>query len=1042
MNERSYSALFALPLALAIASFFGQSSESSNSPQPKGDQITVSAPAIGSAASHADTSARAGWPLHAACHVLADYFDLQPKPKQKAKTWGVSLEDEAGNKSRFKVLEEGETKDEDCSKATIGNRLSDVEPFFVFVPDPNASALSLETDRSLDAIRTAFGEQGYIPYRTNVLLWKANQNPSNNKMAELKPEGKKDLERPGIWLFRSTDAKNDKLKLIFLIGDSPILGISKIQFANALRQHKDLFNRKDLWMAGPFFSGSVKSLGISLRENASLRIHDIHAVSGTAELPELQDALRKVAGPGYTITLLQLAKKNALKLLLDQLPGNKKAVLREADTAFGRVIAGENDQRGGNADNVCYHKQVACFGYSRDLLNLRGAYESDSNLMSRIFPKSLRPDQLPIHFKASQNPSDALPIFSLQNAAVSQQIALRHFASSLQRQSFKSLVIVSSDSLDAVFLTRFFQQATPNLRLGVLDSDVLLDTGSVSLRGVLTISQQPTGAVALDQIEQPGGAAFGIYRAVLYMLASPTGTPDTVVSVVGFDGEWPLKAMEGGPAENIWRFIHKGPVGAFFFVFAMLTAVPGLAYWLLKKSPWLLLTRFAMVVYPFSSPTANLDPTRYNREVKRERWAALLVSEQKRERWLWLFSVSGVVSLFVPFGFLLAVISSIDSGTAGAAIAARYFSFANGVSPVLPLCALIFGLHACVWIRVRSCYLQSYVYHPKPCPLPLSKGSHSEEDEVKDLLDQVEAKSKIFFGLATAVFLSLSVPIVLMYDVKINDIEIRLTGRWHELATCVWTCLFCVLSSLAINTVWRFGNLWFSLQNLLRRLEYHPLRTGFTHLPDRVSWSSIWSIGGLRPNMIGLQMTADFLCAIDEKGKEDHTDLCNNIDSFMKRFLSKKPSSNEKIFEQLWIINEQVQSVCGKYIEELVDGAWKEQRVEGWRHSGESKKESNHSSLLPLRIDSHSGGATIETVKQDAEKELVNLKNQVIALQYASFIRYAFMQLRNLLGYLGTSMTMLFVSLNVYPFQPIGTMTNFASLLFGIASFWWLQRSI
>ena len=40
------------------------------------------------------------------------------------------------------------------------------------------------------------------------------------------------------------------------------------------------------------------------------------------------------------------------------------------------------------------------------------------------------------------------------------------------------------------------------------------------------------------------------------------------------------------------------------------------------------------------------------------------------------------------------------------------------------------------------------------------------------------------------------------------------------------------------------------------------------------------------------------------------------------------------------------------------------------------------------------------------------------------------MQLRNFLGFLVTAMTLLFIAMNVYPFQPIGTLTNFATFLF------------
>ena len=44
------------------------------------------------------------------------------------------------------------------------------------------------------------------------------------------------------------------------------------------------------------------------------------------------------------------------------------------------------------------------------------------------------------------------------------------------------------------------------------------------------------------------------------------------------------------------------------------------------------------------------------------------------------------------------------------------------------------------------------------------------------------------------------------------------------------------------------------------------------------------------------------------------------------------------------------------------------------------------------------------------------------------------MQLRNLLGFLATASTLVFIALNVYPFQPMGTLTNFATFLFALGA--------
>ncbi len=1043
MFEKQYASLLVIPFAMAIASVLNQGT---GGPEPPA-KPTLAKPTNSPTADPAKQNA---WPMKTACHVLADYFDVQAPEPTKAKSVKISITDESGKVSKLTIPAQEEPEEPKCDDVLKDElsrieALKQVEALFVFIPDPNSSSLSLETDRSLDSIRRAFNEKGFIPYRTNILPWKPIKVSADGKGGEQKLDPK-DADRPGVWLFRDVRPESNELKLVFLIGDSPIAGISKAQFHNAVSQWKQLHpietfpKLAPLQIVGPVFSGSVKSLGIALKTEITSSKKDnwidgINAVSGTAELNNLQTALRSAAGdpPDFRIELKQLAKTNALDKLLAYMPSGKKAVLSEGDTAFGSAAF---------LKKSATNDEIEHFSYSRDLLNLRSAYESDSDLMSRIFPKSLHADQLPLHFGSSHSPADALSIFAPHNSAVSQQLSLRHFASSLHRRRFNSLIIVGSDSLDWVFLARFFQEAAPNLRLGVLDSDVLLDreAGSVSLRGVLTISQQPTGAVANKQIEHPGGTAFGIYRATKSFLLSKDEIlemPATVISVVGFDGEWPLKVYCPDTIQSSepdpWKFVHTRSLIAFLVLLSLLTIVPGIAHFFLKdqahnQGKYKPAFELMQILYPFSRGGAT--------------HATGL--ELERLSWLRLLPWTGVLALIVPF---VPAVMEPTSGKVFPAVFARYLSFSDGISPILPLCALLLGIHACVWSRVRCCYLAAYSYYPKPSPLPASKESSpkgkDEDEEVAILLEAVDKGTTRFFGWSFWIWLCLSIIVAILYDLRIFDVE----AHSFRANPGIWTILFCLLGALAVNTIWRFGALWMSLQRLLRRLEYHPLRTGFTNLPDRVSWTSIWSIGGLRPTMVGLQMTADFLSAISGKREvnkttvesiKEETDLRSDIDTFMSKVHTGKFLSAEGACADLSKIKKNVVTICGNYITQLSGGAWDVERIEGWRHSAEAeKKDSSKSTMLhfPLSMKTENGATTtIEKVKVTDVNDLNNLKAQFVALQYAAFIRYAFMQLRNLLGYLGISLTLLFIALNVYPFQPISTMTNFATLLFALAA--------
>lgn len=83
-----------------------------------------------------------------------------------------------------------------------------IKTLFVFVPDPNASTLALEADRSLDAVRLALSDEGCVPYKSTELPWRTTA-PESSKTEKHKTEDKIEEEsgdkstHPGIWLFRS-----------------------------------------------------------------------------------------------------------------------------------------------------------------------------------------------------------------------------------------------------------------------------------------------------------------------------------------------------------------------------------------------------------------------------------------------------------------------------------------------------------------------------------------------------------------------------------------------------------------------------------------------------------------------------------------------------------------------------------------------------------------------------------------------------------------------------------------------------------------------
>ena len=107
--------------------------------------------------------------------------------------------------------------------------------------------------------------------------------------------------------------------------------------------------------------------------------------------------------------------------------------------------------------------------------------------------------------------------------------------------------------------------------------------------------------------------------------------------------------------------------------------------------------------------------------------------------------------------------------------------------------------------------------------------------------------------------------------------------------------------------------------------------------------------------------------------------------------------------------------------------AWKASRLEGWRGA------SIDYASAEQRAKFYALGA-IESVRNSEVSSLWTpvrkLKEEFLALLFSSYIRYVFVQLRNLAGSAAISVSMLFLAINTYPFHPYQGLLNAATFLF------------
>ena len=170
------------------------------------------------------------------------------------------------------------------------------------VPDPRHTHLSLQFDRTLEAVQQAAQDEGYI-YDSSWLPWKAERiayGSLSDRTAEMKETAEREL-CPGLVAFRRSPSLRMPARengaaaasdcdpyacglFVFIVGEEPTAGLNRVQWENALRwidrhayeQRPDMALR----VLGPNFSGSMPSFVRALKDVATHTIDDQQMQSG------------------------------------------------------------------------------------------------------------------------------------------------------------------------------------------------------------------------------------------------------------------------------------------------------------------------------------------------------------------------------------------------------------------------------------------------------------------------------------------------------------------------------------------------------------------------------------------------------------------------------------------------------------------------------------------------------------------------------------------------------------------------------------------
>ncbi|HEY6412070.1 MAG TPA: hypothetical protein VIX42_00185 [Edaphobacter sp.] len=398
----------------------------------------------------------------------------------------------------------------------------EIHAIIATVPDPIHSHLALEFDRSIDSFMQAAADNHYLG-SSYWLPWRSPPSPvtlAQPAVADQTMERKRQ-EQPGLIILKYNPNLNEggaettsfyHVVYLFLVGESPALGMDGTQLRNALEYESHLReaygaalsmerpgNAGDLpytlAFIGPRSSGSATSLRQAL-------------LSADFEKPP-----NKIIGAGVTSTEISQSELNSLskpqityisfgediKFEENQLVSafgkdvEHTAILVEDNTTFGAANL-QADLNNKTPPELVSRRLYIRFPREISLLRNaqveQGLFSSSSQAPSPYLNLSLK----------DPSADDTIPKFSATQTPLSQEAQLMAIERQLQKAHIQHILITASNVLDEIFLARELRRACPNADIVFYNGGDLLferDVDNVPYIGSITVT--PYSLVTFDR---------------------------------------------------------------------------------------------------------------------------------------------------------------------------------------------------------------------------------------------------------------------------------------------------------------------------------------------------------------------------------------------------------------------------------------------------------------------------------------------------------------------------------------------------------------
>jgi hypothetical protein len=737
--------------------------------------------------------------------------------------------------------------------------------------------------------------------------------------------------------------------------------------------------------------------------------------------------------------------------------------------------------------------------FPRDVAHLRNAYQSHPGLsgLGAGNPDPQQPKNLPLPLDDRLNTTDSIPDFAAQTV-VSQETTALQIGNRIRHEDIHFAGIVGSGTLDVLFVSRFLRDATPNVRLFVLNPDILFVHAADALpfEGILAVTTYPL----LDgnppfAHERHGekhwifSAPFqqGIHNAMRVLLShirlpppgkhldlflpgyeslNPGEGPALWITSVGRESFVPIAALAVEPNVNKAQKSHLFPVlGSAELLSDQAVHHPTRLWWILLVASTAamvgmfrlireaqgtskdclvdysfrnvssgqalylsMLMIFAVGAYLVMASTGvalfKSAPTRLRPELGNPLFFTLLsliglgVITCLIRLWLRENSVTPINMLMAILAaaivlltfFLFLRLNSDTASLSGIFFAFRSYELSAGASPTVPFFFLLAGFM--VWSFVN---LHREIFHrerrrnlPRPaCDAILTEGIGPAADR---LVDHIRRPFRSSPGSSTALATVALIACCFWLRISLRSFE----GVAYD-----WLFVVCAsaLSAALIVSAWHFLRWWFLLDHMLDQLETHPLRRGLEALPPDESWSPIWQSNPRKRNHLILTRSLEALAALPAADLSSlEAAQIFEVTQSAGKILSRVAKGERQTEKEHLRVQKALQVVAESMIVRL---------CAQWR--------TGNSEILESRAKDGKGGGEAPNRHADEAPPLVYAL-EFVAMRYLAFIRYAMLQLRNMLTFITLGFLAFSFALMSYPFQGERSIAWLVTALFIVLS--------